>query len=111
MSDGDATVEVICALSADDALRVMVELRPGMTVGEAIEASQLAVQRPGIKSESYSVGIFHRRVGREFPVTAGDRIEIYRPLMVDPKEARRLRAARRARKEKDKSDGSRASES
>lgn len=74
---------------------VGVELEPGATVQVAIERSGLLEALPQLRSQPLEVGIFHRRCGMDAPVRDGDRIEIYRPLQIDPKEARRLRAAAR----------------
>ncbi len=67
------------------------------TVGDAL---RLAIADPafaGIDIPSATVGIFGRVVGPGEPLSDGDRVEIYRPLEVDPKNARRERA-REARK-------------
>jgi len=67
---------------------VAVRLPAGATVRDAVAASGLAV-------DWSAVGIFGRRVAAEAPVSDGDRVEIYRPLVNDPKEARRRRAGKR----------------
>jgi putative ubiquitin-RnfH superfamily antitoxin RatB of RatAB toxin-antitoxin module len=86
-------VEVVYALpAAYDA--TLVELPEGATVRQAIAASAIAVRHPGI--ELSQLGIFGRRVGADAPLADGDRVEIYRPLRLEPKEARRERARRRA---------------
>ena len=72
---------------------VDVELEAGATVQVAIERSGLLQAIPQLRSQELEVGIFHRRCGMDTPVRDGDRIEIYRSLQIDPKEARRLRAA------------------
>ena len=64
----------------------MVELAAGATLGDAILAAGLAAQ--GMKT-----GIFGKLAGPETVLKDGDRVEIYRPLALDPKEARRRRAA------------------
>ena len=66
----------------------------GMTVAEAIERSEIARQFPEIDVASAKVGIFSKGVSRDEVLRAGDRVEIYRPLIADPKEARKQRAAR-----------------
>ena len=59
---------------------------------EAIEQSGILEMYPEIDLDSNKVGIFSRQRELHVPVHAGDRIEIYQPLKVDPKEARRRRA-------------------
>ena len=61
---------------------VKIEVRPGTTVGEAIAAAGLA---PG----AGGVGVFGKPRTLTDPVGPGDRIELYRPLQMDPKDRRR----------------------
>jgi len=74
-------------------LIVPLQVPPGTTVAQAIEASAIREQFPQIEARPV-VGIFSRKVTLDHPLSAGDRVEIYRPLMADPKEARRQRAER-----------------
>jgi hypothetical protein len=64
----------------------------GSSVQAAIELSGILGQYPMIDLTHQSVGIFNQVVSLETIVEAGDRIEIYRPLILDPMEARRQRA-------------------
>jgi putative ubiquitin-RnfH superfamily antitoxin RatB of RatAB toxin-antitoxin module len=66
-------------------------LGPGATILDAIRAAGLITAEDG-DGERLDVGIFNRVRRMDDPVSAGDRIEIYRPLLIDPKAARRLRA-------------------
>jgi putative ubiquitin-RnfH superfamily antitoxin RatB of RatAB toxin-antitoxin module len=84
-------VEVVYALPGEEDC-VALELPAGMTVREALERSGMAERHPGIDLEA--VGIFGKAVAPGATPKDGDRIEIYRPLAIDPKAARRLRAAR-----------------
>ena len=70
------------------------ELPAGATVADAIRVSGLA-EAAGIDVDAHDTGIWSRRVPRDHRLRDGDRVELYRPLQVDPKEARRARAARR----------------
>ncbi|HEV7476836.1 MAG TPA: RnfH family protein [Burkholderiales bacterium] len=84
----DIEVEVVYALSRrEQSIRLIVP--EGATVREVLEQSGLLPQVRG------KVGIFGKVVSPNKAVADGDRIEIYRPLPADPKEARRRRAARR----------------
>jgi len=78
-------VEVVRA-RPQGAETVSLELPPSATVREAVTASGLA--------HDNLFGVFGRRVGPEHRLADGDRVEIYRPLEIDPKEARRRRAIR-----------------
>jgi putative ubiquitin-RnfH superfamily antitoxin RatB of RatAB toxin-antitoxin module len=70
-----------------------LEVPAGTTVGEAIERSGLLAQCPEIDLEVFKVGIFGKLAKIDQVLEEGDRVEIYRPLIADPKEARKRRAA------------------
>lgn len=69
--------------------RVCLELPAGATVESALRASGWQVSGAG-------VGVWGRRCTLQHPLHEGDRVELYRPLEVDPKEARRARDRSRA---------------
>jgi putative ubiquitin-RnfH superfamily antitoxin RatB of RatAB toxin-antitoxin module len=69
-----------------------VELPAGATVMQAIEASGLAARVPGLTIDPARLGVFSRKVAPDRVLEDGDRVEVYRPLTLDPKEARRRRA-------------------
>lgn len=75
-----------------------VELPAGATVLDAIRASGLLARFPEIDLGRAAVGIFGAPVRLGDPVEDGDRVEIYRPLVADPKAARRKRADRSSRR-------------
>jgi putative ubiquitin-RnfH superfamily antitoxin RatB of RatAB toxin-antitoxin module len=85
------TVEVVYA-GADVQIMEPVRLAQGATVAHAIAASRVLVLHPEIDLSRQAVGIFGARVRLTDVVADGDRVEIYRPLRVDPKEMRRARA-------------------
>jgi putative ubiquitin-RnfH superfamily antitoxin RatB of RatAB toxin-antitoxin module len=92
-------VNVTVVYAAADASHVLqVELESGATVEQAINASGLLSLVPELHRGRVDVGIWNRAAGLESVVREGDRIEVYRPLTVDPKEARRVRAAVRSRR-------------
>jgi len=72
---------------------VELDCRPGLTALEAVRASGLLEAFPGIDASRLVLGIFGRIVPPEHELQPGDRVEIYRPLPVDPREARRRLAA------------------
>ncbi|MGV8924994.1 MAG: RnfH family protein [Ewingella sp.] len=86
-------VEVVYALPERQYLRT-VKLESGSTVEQAIQASGLLELRTDIDLASNKVGVYSRPVKLRDIVDDGDRIEIYRPLIAEPKELRRLRAER-----------------
>lgn len=85
-------VEVAYAMPGRQMI-VKVQVPPGTTASQAIEASGIRQQFPQIEAQPV-IGVFSRKVPPDHLLTAGDRVEIYRPLMADPKEARRQKAAK-----------------
>ncbi|QZN96633.1 RnfH family protein [Symbiopectobacterium purcellii] len=86
-------VDVVYALPERQYVR-SVTVEEGATVEQAIIASGLLTLRTDIDLQVNKVGIFSRAARLMDAVTEGDRIEIYRPLIADPKELRRQRAER-----------------
>jgi len=84
-------VEVVYALP-DEQVLLALEVEPGATVGQVIERSGITDRFPEIGSVRARVGIFGRLTELSARVGEGDRIEIYRPLIANPKEQRQARA-------------------
>jgi putative ubiquitin-RnfH superfamily antitoxin RatB of RatAB toxin-antitoxin module len=74
---------------------IEVSARPGATVEQVIQASGMLARFPEIDLTRQRVGIFGEIVHLQDAVHNGDRVEIYRPLVADPKETRRMRAGSR----------------
>jgi putative ubiquitin-RnfH superfamily antitoxin RatB of RatAB toxin-antitoxin module len=72
---------------------VSLKLPAGSTVQQAIEASCLVARYPEIDLAKAKVGIYGKLSRMDAIVRDRDRIEIYRPLLADPKEVRKQRAA------------------
>jgi len=85
------TVEVAYALPAQQII-IPVQLDEDMTIEQAIRASGLLEKYPDISLESSKVGIFGKLAKLDTILRDKDRVEIYRPLIADPKEVRRQRA-------------------
>lgn len=83
-------VEVVYVPHGLPPIHEHVAFEVGTTVAEVIMRTSLWKTHPEI--EGMAVGIFARIVSPDTVVKAGDRIEIYRPLLIDPKEKRRQRA-------------------
>lgn len=83
-------VEVVLALPRAHRA-VMLELEAGATLGEAVAASGLPLA--GVDG----FAVFGVRAGGDTRLNDGDRVELLRPLQLDPKDARRRRAARGVR--------------
>lgn len=102
MADGDLiTVEVAYALpDKQKIIELLVE--PGTTAYQAAVSSGIVKLFPEIDLASAKMGIFGQALGtkglkppKEHELHAGERVEIYRPLIADPKEARRKRARKK----------------
>ena len=87
------TVTVVYALP-EVATEIEVRLPAGATVGDALERSGIAARHPEANLVQCPVGIFGKRVDRHTIVADGDRVELYRSLLADPKQTRRRRARR-----------------
>lgn len=72
--------------------RIPVTIPMGATVRAAIERSRIGEQFPEIDLAKHRVGIYGRLCNLNDMVTNGDRVEIYQPLQIDPKLARRKRS-------------------
>ncbi|MCC6074238.1 RnfH family protein [Pseudomonas sp. GCM10022188] len=91
-------VEVVYAL-ADKQKLLRLSVPYGTTMREAVERSGIASLFPGLELDGAPMGIFGKAVARpeERVLKDGERVEIYRPLIADPKEARKQRAAKLSR--------------
>jgi putative ubiquitin-RnfH superfamily antitoxin RatB of RatAB toxin-antitoxin module len=89
-------VEVAYATPEKQVL-IRVEAPAGCTVAEAIELSGVRNKFPEIDINPQALGIFSRKVLPDHVLRDGDRVEIYRPLIADPKEMRKQRAMRDAK--------------
>jgi uncharacterized protein len=88
---GTIRVEVAYARPGKQLL-LALEVAPGTTVMQAIDASGVRDAFPDLVVDPVRLGIFGRKAGVDDVLKPGDRVEIYRPLIADPKEARRKRA-------------------
>lgn len=84
-------IEVAYALPLKQEL-VHLRLPAGSTVQQAIEASGLRQKYPEIDLAKNKVGVFGKLSKLDTPLRDRDRVEIYRPLIADPKEVRKKRA-------------------
>jgi uncharacterized protein len=74
-----------------------LSLPMGSTVGDAMAASDLQRDFPDLDVAAARVGVFSRPATRDTPLRDGDRVEVYRALIANPKEVRRQRAVRTAK--------------
>jgi putative ubiquitin-RnfH superfamily antitoxin RatB of RatAB toxin-antitoxin module len=91
MAEAQIAVQV-CHATPDTAFLRDLRLDAGSTVRQAIEASGLLETVAGIDLASAAVGVYGKKKTLDTVLREHDRVEVYRPLLADPKEARRRRA-------------------
>lgn len=69
-------------------------IEPGTSPRDAVRRSGIGRHFPEIDLDHCDLGVFGKAIAEDYELQEGDRIEIYRPLIADPKEIRRQRAAR-----------------
>lgn len=84
-------IEVVYALPHEQTL-LTLELPQGTSLGDAIKISGILEKHPDIDLATNKVGVFGKLSKLDVQMRDKDRIEIYRPLIADPKEVRRKRA-------------------
>ena len=87
----DLSVEVVLATPERQVL-LTVNVEAGASVADVVASSGIESHFPGRAVANMAVGIWGKPVSWDRPVDAGDRVELYRPLEIDPREARRQRA-------------------
>lgn len=102
---GTIAVEVVCALPTRQRI-VSLRVPPGTTARQALALSDIAAEFPELDVAGAPLGIFGQVLGSKglplpenYVLQPGDRVEIYRPLLADPKEVRKQRAEK-ARRER-----------
>ncbi|MDH5479948.1 MAG: RnfH family protein [Nitrosomonas sp.] len=90
------TVEIIYALPHNQVLK-KINIFEGATVEQAIKTSGILLEFPEIDLTTYKFGIFSKFAERNTMLRSSDRVEIYRPLIIDPKDARRIRAKNKSK--------------
>jgi putative ubiquitin-RnfH superfamily antitoxin RatB of RatAB toxin-antitoxin module len=88
---------VVAYATPEKQVLIRIEAPPGCTVAEAIDLSGVRTEFPDIEINPLALGIFSRKVSPGYVLSDGDRVEIYRPLIADPKEMRKQRALRDAK--------------
>jgi putative ubiquitin-RnfH superfamily antitoxin RatB of RatAB toxin-antitoxin module len=91
MNTDKIKVEVVYALSHEQALRKL-EVAPNTTIADAITLSGLLEKYPEIDLTKNKLGLFGKLSKADTVLRDKDRVEIYRPLIADPKEVRKKRA-------------------
>jgi len=97
MDEGKINIEVAYALP-DQQVIIPLQVKQGTTAAEAIELSGVLEQFDDIDMSTAKFGIFSKATKADTELRDKDRVEIYRPLIVDPKESRRKRAEKKKKK-------------
>lgn len=84
-------IEVVLAMPERQEL-IILDIDAGTTVADAIEQSGIVAMFEGFELDERKVGVFGQKVPVGQVLREGDRVEIYRGLLIDPKEVRRQRA-------------------
>jgi len=79
-------------IDTDEEFIVSLDMAAAATVADAVEQSRVLDKFPSLKAVDYQLGIYSQEVSAETRLQAGDRVEVYRPLVLDPMEVRRQRA-------------------
>lgn len=87
---------VYCAPGCEDVSELSLPV--GATAADAVGAAGVLERHPEVATTAPTVGVWGRTCALSRRLEDGDRVEIYRPLSVDPKEARRVRAEVRRRR-------------
>lgn len=91
MSDEKIKIEMVYALPHEQTL-LKLEVPANSTIADALRLSGLAEKHPEIDLEKGKFGLYGKLSKTDTVLREKDRIEIYRPLLADPKEVRRKRA-------------------
>ena len=91
MAAGAVSFEVVYALPAR-CWRWPLRLPAGATVADALAAADIGAAVPGWVPDPAGLAVYGQPVVLETPLREGDRVEVLRPLLADPKQARRRRA-------------------
>ncbi|MBA54806.1 MAG: RnfH family protein [Pseudomonadales bacterium] len=97
MSDAMIQVEVAYALP-EKQLIIPLTVKKGTTMFDAVVQSGIAAKFEGLDIDAVPMGVFGKaeRKPKERVLEEGERVELYRPLIADPKEVRKKRAAKKA---------------
>lgn len=89
----DIAISVAYALPDEQSV-VRLRVPRGTTVAEAVRLSSLSSRFPEIEAAPLNCAVFGRAASLDQILVEGDRVEVLRPLLIDPKESRRQAAAR-----------------
>jgi uncharacterized protein len=89
--DSGMQITLMYSPAPREVLEISLQVSETCTVGEALEQAGWRQAYPELAAQTLTLGVWGRRVGQGHVLRHGDRVEVYRPLRVDPKVARRER--------------------
>jgi len=93
MADPESIPVEVAYATPDEQVILALDVAPGTTLQQAIEQSGILERFPEIDMQKQKAGIFGKLKKADQVLQSGDRVEIYRPLIADPKKVRKERAA------------------
>ena len=105
MAESKTILVEVAYAKPDKQVIIPLQVKPGTQLVEAIKLSGILEQFPEIDLEKSKLGIFSKVSKPDTVLREKDRVEIYRPLIADPKESRRKRADKKAEAKKDDGAG------
>lgn len=93
MASADRIQVEVAYARADEQVILALEVDEGTTLEQAVQQSGILERFPEIDFAQAKMGVFGKLNKRDYVLRPGDRVEIYRPLIADPKEIRKQRAA------------------
>jgi putative ubiquitin-RnfH superfamily antitoxin RatB of RatAB toxin-antitoxin module len=93
MEDAETIAIEVAYAKPDEQVIIAIDVPLGTTLLQALEQSGLLERFPEIDTAKMKVGIFGKLKKTDQVLQAGDRVEVYRPLIADPKQVRKERAA------------------
>jgi len=93
------SIQVVCAEPGRQTV-LKLDVEAGCTAGDALLRSGILAMHPEVEASSCGIGIFGHEVTRDHRLRDGDRVEVLRPLLDDPRERRRRLAKQRGTMEK-----------
>ncbi|BDT67813.1 protein RnfH [Comamonadaceae bacterium OS-1] len=94
MADTGLNITVVCAVAPGQVVEVALELLAGACLADALQACSVLPAFAGVETLGLDSGVWGKLAAPTQPLADGDRVELYRPLTVDPKVARRTRFSR-----------------
>ena len=101
MAENSKILVEVAYAKRDEQVIIPLEVEAGTTLEQAIKLSGVLEQYPEIDLTQNKTGIFGKIAKADTELREKDRVEIYRPLIADPKESRRKRAAKKEKREQE----------